>query len=76
MKAQLEHADVLNLVHELCKSTISEIESTLIKQRVLDTFKAKRKKDKAQAKEEMAWAEAEHEEGEAGEGQKACPRKT
>ena len=64
MKAQPEHADVLNLVHELCESTISKLESALTKQRELDAAKAKRKEDEAQTKEEMARAEAERKERE------------
>ena len=64
MKAQLEHADILNLVHELCESNISKFESALTKQRELDVAEAKRKEDEAQAKEKMAQAEAEREERE------------
>ena len=64
MKAQPEHANILNLVHGLCKLTISELESALMKQRELDAAEAKRKEDKAKAKEEMARAEAERKERE------------
>ena len=74
MKAQPEHADVLNLVHELYKSTISELESALTKQRELDVAEAKRKEDEAQAKEEMARAEAECEERERQEKDRKSTR--
>ena len=49
------------MVHKLCELTFSEVEFALTKHRELDAAEAKRNEDKAQEKEEMVQAEAEHE---------------
>jgi hypothetical protein len=61
MKAQPDHPDAYTIVHDLCTSSISQIESALTEQRRVEAADAKRKEEEAQAKAEMARLEAERE---------------
>jgi hypothetical protein len=58
MKAQPDHPDAYTIVHDLCTSSISQIESALTEQRRVEAADAKRKEEEAQAKAEMARLEA------------------
>jgi hypothetical protein len=61
MKAQPDHPDAYTIVHDLCTSSIAQIEAALTEQRRVEAADAKRKEEEAQAKVEMARLEAERE---------------